>query len=361
MNSVVINVTQIVRTVEVNATPNLITITVNSSSGGGTGAVSSVFGRSGAVSAQSGDYNAEHISETSARVFVSPAEKADIPHTNRSVLDLITEAFTTTLKNLYDAASATIASHISNTGNPHNTTASQVGAYTASQVDAIAGGLVPTTRTVNGKALSANITLSASDVPESADKRYQTDAQRTNNDATSSIQGQLNSKQDKMSWISSSTPFTGTSSTTLQKLSNTGSSGNGSFPAKANTRYKIEVQFQLSGLSSTTNVVQFGILGTVGIASVSGQSMACKSATLISSNTPSYTALNTATISAALMTTGTQAFARATIILEVVTSTAGNLIIAFATNVSTTPVVENHLIRFIELGTSSQTSSSDIV
>jgi hypothetical protein len=37
MNNVVINVTQVVRTVEVNATPNLITITVNSSSGGAGG------------------------------------------------------------------------------------------------------------------------------------------------------------------------------------------------------------------------------------------------------------------------------------------------------------------------------------
>jgi hypothetical protein len=181
-------------------------------------------------------------------------------------------------------------------------------------------------------------------------------------DATSSIQGQLDSKQQKMSWISSSSPYTGTGSTALQKLSNAGSSGNGSFPAKANTRYKIEIQFQLSGLSTgTTNYVQFGILGTAGITSVNGQSLACKSATLISSNTPSYTALNSATISAALMTSGTQAFARATINIEVVTSTAGTLIIAFATNVSTTPIVENHIIRFIELGASSTTSSSDIV
>jgi hypothetical protein len=180
-------------------------------------------------------------------------------------------------------------------------------------------------------------------------------------DATSSIQTQIDSKQNKMSWISSSSPYTGTTSTALQKLSNAGSSGNGSFPAKANTRYKIEIQFQLSGLSTTTNYVQFGILGTAGITSVNGQSLACKSATLISSNTPSYTALNSATISAALMTSGTQTFARATINIEVVTSTAGTLIIAFATNVSTTPVVENHIIRFIELGASSTTSSSDIV
>ena len=38
--------------------------------------VASVFGRSGAVTAQSGDYNAGQIEETSSRVFVSPQEKA---------------------------------------------------------------------------------------------------------------------------------------------------------------------------------------------------------------------------------------------------------------------------------------------
>lgn len=55
--------------------------------------------------------------------------------------------------------------HSQTTGNPHNTTAADVGARpdtwtpTASEV-----GAVPTSRTVNGKALSQNITLSASDV-----------------------------------------------------------------------------------------------------------------------------------------------------------------------------------------------------
>ena len=55
--------------------------------------------------------------------------------------------------------------HSRTTGNPHNTTAADVGARpdtwtpTASEV-----GAVPTSRTVNGKALSADISLTASDV-----------------------------------------------------------------------------------------------------------------------------------------------------------------------------------------------------
>lgn len=48
-------------------------------------------------------------------------------------------------------AISSLISHIANKSNPHGVTASQVGA-------------VPTTRTVNSKALSGNITLTASDV-----------------------------------------------------------------------------------------------------------------------------------------------------------------------------------------------------
>ena len=47
------------------------------------------------------------------------------------------------------------SAHISNTNNPHGVTAAQVGA-------------VPTTRKVNGKALSADVTLAAADVGAAA-------------------------------------------------------------------------------------------------------------------------------------------------------------------------------------------------
>lgn len=52
-------------------------------------------------------------------------------------------------------AIADLISHLSNKNNPHGVTASQISA-------------VPTSRTVNGKALSSNITLSAGDVGASA-------------------------------------------------------------------------------------------------------------------------------------------------------------------------------------------------
>jgi hypothetical protein len=73
------------------------------SGGGGGDAVSSVFNRTGNVTAQNGDYNADQITETASKVFVSPSEKTAIGHANRSVLDAITESFTTALKNSYDS------------------------------------------------------------------------------------------------------------------------------------------------------------------------------------------------------------------------------------------------------------------
>jgi hypothetical protein len=56
-------------------------------------------------------------------------------------------------------------------------------------------GYTPTTRTINTYPLSSNITLTTADVADSTGKRYQTENQKTYNDATSSIQTQLNGKQ----------------------------------------------------------------------------------------------------------------------------------------------------------------------
>lgn len=124
--------------------------------GGGGGAVSSVFNRTGAVVAQNGDYTADQITETTGKVFVSPTEKANIAHANRSILDQITEAFTTALKNAYDGAvtwistnganvisayewvttnGANVLNHIASTSNPHNVTKSQVGLGNVQNVD----------------------------------------------------------------------------------------------------------------------------------------------------------------------------------------------------------------------------------
>lgn len=139
-----IQVQETVENVEIVAQNNVIEVNITRQSGGGGGAVDSVFGRTGVVTAQNGDYNAGQITETGARVFVTPAEKTAITHANRSILDAITEAFTTALKTAYDSAvtwistnGANLLNHLTSTSNPHNTTASQVGAYTTGQVDTL--------------------------------------------------------------------------------------------------------------------------------------------------------------------------------------------------------------------------------
>lgn len=120
MNNVVINVAKVEKTVVINATPNVISINVNYTSGS---AIYSIFGRTGNVIAEQGDYNADQITETAERLFISPEEKQ------------------------------TIADHIENIENPHNTTASQVGAYTIEETDAFLSNKVDLEA---GKGLSEN-------------------------------------------------------------------------------------------------------------------------------------------------------------------------------------------------------------
>jgi len=97
--------------------------------------VDSVFGRTGNVTAQSGDYTADQVTETLTKVFVTPTEKTAITHSNRSILDAITEAFTTALKSAYDSAASwvtnngtNVLNHLSDTNNPHSVTATQADA-----------------------------------------------------------------------------------------------------------------------------------------------------------------------------------------------------------------------------------------
>nr|DAR34136.1 MAG TPA: hypothetical protein [Caudoviricetes sp.] len=71
--------------------------------------------------------------------------------------------------NVTQAVQSNLTAHTGNTNNPHSVTAEQVGARPASWTPSAAEvGAVPTSRTVNGKALSADITLSAADVGAAA-------------------------------------------------------------------------------------------------------------------------------------------------------------------------------------------------
>lgn len=85
--------------------------------------VSSVFGRVGNVVANSGDYDADKITETATRVFVTPSEKTAITHSNRTALDNVSGV------NTGDESEATIKTKLgittlsgSNTGDQVNIT-----------------------------------------------------------------------------------------------------------------------------------------------------------------------------------------------------------------------------------------------
>lgn len=86
-----------------------------------TDAVQSVFGRSGTVSAQANDYNADQILETATRVFLSPTEKTAITHSNRSALDLVSGTNTgdNAINNLYSG----LVSNATHTGDVTGATA----------------------------------------------------------------------------------------------------------------------------------------------------------------------------------------------------------------------------------------------
>jgi len=147
----------------------------NFPNGGGGGAVDSVNGKTGTVV-----LNADDIAETSTRKWLTAtlngyydSAYAWVNTNGANVLQSISELttaiggkvdkvtgyglskndFTDALKNAYDGAvtnatnavnwissnGTNLLNHLVNTSNPHNTTASQVGAYTTSQVDTALG------------------------------------------------------------------------------------------------------------------------------------------------------------------------------------------------------------------------------
>ena len=133
-----ITVEETIETVDITTTVNETIVNVTRQSGGG-GAVDSVNGQTGVVVLTTNE-----VADSSNKRYVSDTEKTAITHANRSILDAITESFTTALKNAYDASVTWISTngtnlinHLTNTSNPHNTTALQVGAYTTSETDTL--------------------------------------------------------------------------------------------------------------------------------------------------------------------------------------------------------------------------------
>lgn len=114
--------------------------------GGPAGAVTSVYGRTGNVVAASGDYTAAQITETSTKKIMTDTERTKLA----GVADNAS------------AAGATGDAHAAATGNPHGTTAAQVGADAAGTAAGLVGALTPTSI----GAASASHTHAQSDITD---------------------------------------------------------------------------------------------------------------------------------------------------------------------------------------------------
>ncbi len=110
-----------------------------------TSAVDSVFARTGAVTAQSGDYTADQITESGTRVFVTPAQKTVLGNTSG------TNSGNNAVNTLYSGLV---------TNATHSGDATGSGALTLATVNSNIGTFTKATITVNGKGL---ITAAASE------------------------------------------------------------------------------------------------------------------------------------------------------------------------------------------------------
>jgi len=176
---------------------------------------------------------------------------------------------------------------------------------------------------------------------------------------TGNIQTQIDSKEQKASFMCLSAPYVGTSGTALQKIFNVGSGGNGAFNAVANKAYEFVCEFDLTAMSTSAGTFSFGFLGSATLSSLTWKSIAAKGALA----TASTAQITSATVGTATVITGssTSATGKACITGVIRVTGAGTIIPAFSVSVSATPQVEANSIFIIrELGSDTVTASSDI-
>lgn len=173
---------------------------------------------------------------------------------NTEVLDSNLNQNFTTLENAEKETSATLSYHISNIDNPHNTTASQVGAYTISQADAALALKADKTyvdvglaaKASNGDLVSERIRA------EGAENALSLDINAL--DATT--QAELNTKADKV-YVDTSLAYKADNSSVVHLAGTEAVTGNKTFTNPSNTYYGNGsnltglYQSQISGLTTT--------------------------------------------------------------------------------------------------------------
>ncbi|MCV9928115.1 tail fiber domain-containing protein [Flavobacterium sp. LS1R49] len=181
-----------------------------------TSAVTTVFGRNGAIAAQTGDYNADQINETTTRKFQS---------TNQQIFNDATSSIQAQLNAKEQTiAIGTTAQYLRGDKTWQTLDKTKVGLTnvdntTDASKNVLSSTKLTTARTINGISFdgTANITIpinsavttvfgrngavtsqtgdyNTDQISETATRKFQTANQQSFNDATSSIQTQLNSK-----------------------------------------------------------------------------------------------------------------------------------------------------------------------
>ena len=149
-------------------------------------------------------------------------------------------------------------------------------------------------------------------------------------------------------------------STSLQKMFNVGSGSGGAFNATANKTYRFRIEFDMTGMSTSSGALSFGFLGTATISSISYKANALKNALA------TITAANLQSIQVSTITTITTATGNATakgVITGIIrVSGAGTIIPAIATGIgnSTSQVEANSFFEIAELGSDTVTATSNI-
>lgn len=169
---------------------------------------------------------------------------------------------------------------------------------------------------------------------------------------TGNIQTQINAKQDKVIWLSNTSPYTLTSQTALQKAFNIGT--NGGLNAGVKT-YKFDGLISLSSLSSSPGTISFGFLGTATVASIRYTHMSMKGVLVSTPFSSLVTTVNQTVLSNA--NSNTAGYMQITGIVRI--SGAGTFIPAVGMSVAAAAVVDaNSYFKFIELGSDTDTQST---
>ena len=175
---------------------------------------------------------ADDVTETATRVFVTPIEKTAITHSNRSILDAITESFTTALKTAYDSSvtwittnGTNILNHLASTSNPHNVTKNQVGLSNVDNTTDLNKPISTATQTaLNGK---QNTITNSDSITQGSTNLFLTTAERTKLTNTTNTNTGDNAVNNLYSGLATSKQDTLVSGTNIKTINGTSVLGSG--------------------------------------------------------------------------------------------------------------------------------------